>query len=166
MTSPTGYYLTYFNRNLLYSASLAEESDSNFPVGLWMLSNFYQNIIMTRGGTDSLSQDINVVSEVNYGFVCPSAEFRPIIISDADVSLVTRSDVSPPAEYFTCFSRPQSCDQCWSITCTRSATQTFTVHHRPVLPVWFMVIWQKNTLSFGLQNTCFWIIESYLWLVL
>jgi len=88
---------------------------------------------MTRGGTDSLSQNINVVSEVSYSFVSPSAQFRPIIISDADVSRVTRSDVSPPAEYLTRFSPPQSCDQCWSITCTRSATQTFAVHHRPVL---------------------------------
>ena len=88
---------------------------------------------MTRGGTDSLSQNINVVSEVDYSFVGPSAQFRPIIISDADGSLVTRSDVSPPAEYFTRFSPPQSFDQCCSIKCTRSATLTFTVHHRPVL---------------------------------
>lgn len=133
MTFPTGYSLTYFNRNLLYKASSLEESDSNFPVGLWMLSNFYQHIIMTRGGTDSLSQNINVVSEVDYSFVGPSAEFRPIIISDADVSRVTRSDVSLPIEYLTRFSPPQSCDQCCSVTCTRSVTLTFTVHHRPVL---------------------------------
>jgi len=88
---------------------------------------------MTRADTDSLSQNINVVSEFDYSFVGPSAEFRAIIISDADVSRVTRSDVSPPAEYLTRFSPPQSCDQCWSITCTRSATITLTVHHRPVL---------------------------------
>lgn len=88
---------------------------------------------MTRGDTDSLSQNINVVSVVDYSFVGPSAEFRPIIISEADVSRVTRSDVSPPAEYLTRLSPPQSCDQCCSITCTRSVTLTFTVHHRPVL---------------------------------